>query len=180
MNLSRIGFRPNDIRGFQQAYALGRPLAVDGIAGPLTRAAIDTCLAADGRISAHFHAREFACRCGGRQPGCKRVVVHRGLLLALEAYRDLGTSPLALRSGYRCPRHNRAVGGASASMHRVGWAADVPGRYTVAEVRALGAFSGIGYSRSTGRVLHVDTRHLAGRFNLTGATLTRPTIWTYA
>lgn len=36
----------------------------------------------------------------------------------------LGGRPLRINSGYRCPKLNRAVGGARLSAHMAGWAAD--------------------------------------------------------
>lgn len=43
----------------------------------------------------------------------------------LQVIRDLVGRPVLINSGYRTPEHNRAVGGASASQHLQGKAADI-------------------------------------------------------
>lgn len=158
------------IRDYQGGYNLGPALAVDGIAGPATKAALTKSMAAGGALSAHFKAGEFACKCAGRYSSCRRIWETRAQLEALETYRAKA-GPTSITSGCRCPSHNSAVGGASASQHMAGKAADVPGVLTLSSVKALRAFTGIGYKGSTGRVLHVDTRP--------GST-TSPTTWVYA
>jgi uncharacterized protein YcbK (DUF882 family) len=56
----------------------------------------------------------------------------------LQAVRDLLEKPILINSGYRNPAHNKAVGGASQSLHLSGMAADivVPGM-TAADVQAF-------------------------------------------
>lgn len=71
------------------------------------------------RVSAHFTLREFECRC------CGCVKLDARLLAMLEELRAAWGRPLLLTSGYRCPRHNAAVGGAPRSLHMAGRAADV-------------------------------------------------------
>lgn len=158
------------IKDYQGGYNLGAALAVDGIAGPATKGALTKSLAAGGALSAHFKAGEFACKCGGRYSACRRIWVTRTQLRALEVYRAK-VGPTSLVSGCRCPSHNKAVGGASASQHMAGKAADIPGALTTASVKALRVFTGIGYKSSTGRVVHVDTRP--------GST-SAPTVWAYS
>jgi uncharacterized protein YcbK (DUF882 family) len=43
----------------------------------------------------------------------------------LEELRGVWGRPLVITSGYRCERHNIAVGGALRSLHRLGRAADI-------------------------------------------------------
>jgi uncharacterized protein YcbK (DUF882 family) len=43
----------------------------------------------------------------------------------LQPVRDRLNKPITVNSGYRCPELNKAVGGAAASQHMVGEAADV-------------------------------------------------------
>lgn len=43
----------------------------------------------------------------------------------LEPIRQLYGAPITISSGYRCPRLNKAVGGASNSQHMTGEAADI-------------------------------------------------------
>ena len=73
----------------------------------------------DIRVSPHFKLREFQCRCCGAVKLCPK------LLLKLEALRSAWGGPLIITSGYRCPLRNKAVGGAAASYHLRGMAADI-------------------------------------------------------
>lgn len=172
-----------DLEDFQRGYALGPALVVDGKNGPRTREAVRTSLrnhnAGRPDASPSFSFREFACRCGGTLPGCRRIRVQRQLLLDLEQLRQLYGGPLAIASGYRCPGHNAKVGGATSSQHLWGAAADVAYRLSWQQVARMRLFSGIGRSKRTGKVRHVDVRHVSGH-NTTAATPERPTVWDYA
>lgn len=158
------------IADFQRGWNLGPHLAADGIAGPLTKAALTESVASGGRLSAHFTAQEFLCRCGGRYASCRRCWVTYLQLRALETYRAKAGAT-AVVSGCRCPSHNSKVGGASASQHMAGKATDVPAKLLVSTVKALRVFTGIGYQASSGRVVHVDSRP---------GSVTNPTVWRYS
>ena len=67
----------------------------------------------------HFKMREFACPCCGAAPMLPAFIG------ALDRLRHEVDRPLTISSGYRCARHNEAVGGAPHSLHRDGLAADV-------------------------------------------------------
>ena len=88
--------------------------------------------------------------------------------------------PFSPLSGYRDPLHNKSVGGASNSQHLYGNAADIPRELglTVAAAKSFGAFSGLGINKSSGRVVHVDVRHLGP--NTSGGTVQHPTVWYYS
>ena len=73
----------------------------------------------DIRVSPHFKLREFQCRC------CGLVKLSPRLLQMLETLREEARMPLVVTSGYRCPDHNRRVGGAAHSLHLDGCAADI-------------------------------------------------------
>jgi len=113
------------------------------------------------QLSAHFNEDEFRCRhcrqlpAGGMAPA---------LIAKLEQLRERVGKPLVIVSGYRCPEHNRAVGGAPKSQHLLGTAADVSasdiGVDKLAEVAERVGFGGIGRYERQGFV-HVDVR--AGR-----------------
>lgn len=160
--LRRIGFKldVDGIEGpqtrtmvtrFQEGY-LFSPLAIDGIAGPLTIAALAECVARNGRTSDHFRFAEFATRNTGE------IRVRRELVAALERLRDHIGKPLSLISAYRDPAHNAKVGGAKRSRHLYGEAADITSAYRLKphQVAQLGVFSGIGHR--AGWVVHLDVR----------------------
>ena len=71
-------------------------------------------------LSNHFRREEFACKCG-----CGFDTVDAGLLRILEAARDYFDSPVIITSACRCMAHNERVGGAQASQHLLGRAADI-------------------------------------------------------
>jgi GH24 family phage-related lysozyme (muramidase) len=159
------------VADFQRGYGF-RKLRIDGVAGPQTFKAIQDSGARKGMCSEHFAYREFASKGNGW------ISVDRALVVALEKYRERIGGPVGVVSGYRDPAHNSKVGGASASQHLFGTAADIPGVLGVREVAALRLFSGIGHNTSSGKVVHVDVRH-AGPKNTTGATTANPTVWQY-
>ncbi len=76
-----------------------------------------------GDLSTHFSRREFACK--GRKCCGHSAPVDATLVLGLQALRDMVGAPLRISSGFRCNRHNKAIGGAKKSYHTVGMAADV-------------------------------------------------------
>lgn len=82
-------------------------------------------------------------------------------------------------SGYRDPIYNRKVGGATNSQHLYGSGSDLQPVASVAAVRNLGVFSGIGYQERTGLVRHVDVRGQDGAPATTPGTPQHPTIWKY-
>lgn len=100
--------------------------------------------------SPHFASREFACR------HCGDVKVSRDLLDALERLREKIGRPLPIVSGYRCFAHNRAVGGAMRSQHRLGRAADIPAGYASPHQASSAGFVGIGTKGAW--AVHLDVR----------------------
>lgn len=160
--VARLGF--DSVEAFQAAWNLGPALKVDGICGPMTRAAashsLSRRLAGLGDLSEHFSVHELACRCGGTLPGCRKILVLRGLLTSLEGYRQRLGAPVSIVSGYRCERRNAAVGGAQHSQHIHGAAADLHPQVRDEVVYGWGLFAGIGYGSVSGLVVHVDRRDL--------------------
>ena len=120
----------------------------------------------DRILSAHFDTSEFWCR-GRDQKTCKcnhSLKLHAELIEMLEELRKLcGNRPLYINSGYRCPEHNSAIGGAVNSQHCLGTAADVACPYGmnfddfISCVEKL-PFDGVGIYRSENFV-HVDIRN---------------------
>ena len=88
------------------------------------------------------------------------------LVRKLQQLRDRIGKPISITSGYRCPAHNRAVGGATQSQHLTGKAADITVKgmapAVVADHAEAVGFGGIGrYATFT----HVDTRSEKARWN---------------
>lgn len=103
-----------------------------------------------GDLSPHFSRAEFACH------HCGKVELDRTLVARCELLRAMVGKPMRIVSGYRCPEHNRAVGGAPRSYHRLGQAVDVePGYCTWQQAKRAG-FRGVGVRR--GQVIHLDLR----------------------
>ena len=70
----------------------------------------------------NFSAAEIACR------GTGAIKINTEAMDRLQALRDRLGKPLIIRSAYRSPEHNRAVGGAPASKHMQGTAFDIAGQ----------------------------------------------------
>lgn len=179
--LRSMGFpfgNEEDIYGFQGGFSF-YDISVDGNPGPETVAAIQFSLERGGRCGEFFTYAEFGCK------HCGRPRIWRDHVRALDAYRR-HVGPVSIVSGTRCDEHNAKVGGATNSQHRpfpnnrgVSTATDIPGVLHVNDVKNLGLFSGIGYVRSNGLVIHVDSRG-NGPNNTTGGTRSAPTTWEYA
>ena len=72
------------------------------------------------RVSEHFKANEFACK-----DGTDNILIDSQLIEALEKIRNHFEAPTTINSGFRTVKHNRNVGGAKASFHCKGMAADI-------------------------------------------------------
>lgn len=77
------------------------------------------------KISNNFSREEFACKCG-----CGFATVDIELVKVLETVRERFNKPVTINSACRCEHHNRHIGGATKSKHRLGIAADI----TVADI----------------------------------------------
>lgn len=75
-------------------------------------------------LSEHFKKKEFACKCGCGL-GLKDGDINPKLVEALEDVRTHFGKPVVINSGLRCDDHNKKVGGAKASRHLLGTAADI-------------------------------------------------------
>lgn len=139
------------VKELQNIFGLG----VDGIAGKNTFG----LLAKLDKIT-HFKLDEFRCK------HCKKLKLDINLLIKLEELREQ-TGALIINSGYRCPIHNKNVGGASRSQHLKGTAADIRAAntkpsivYTIAD--KVFSNGGVGkYNTFT----HVDVRSGRSRWN---------------
>lgn len=86
----------------------------------------------------HFSEKEFWCRCSQCQKGDAELGIPPGGMMGgvpenvkalvenvLDSLREKYGKPIKVNSGYRCPNHNLAVGGATQSQHMKGEAADI-------------------------------------------------------
>jgi len=121
-----------------------------------------------GDLSKNFSRHEFECRC------CGRAEINQRLVDALQELRDLAGLPVRVTSGYRCPEHNQAIGGATRSQHLLGTAADIVVRgiipaemYRLAEDIEAFHNGGIGVYPDKG-FIHVDVRDRRARWGQLG------------
>ncbi len=138
---------------FQRA----RGLKVDNVVGPKTLAALNKPLVSN------FKDSEFRCKCG-KCNGLPSKGVDPEFKLMLEQIRKRnGNRPIIIRSGYRCPAHNKAAGGAAKSQHMSNplWAADIlsPGvSPRVLEKIADDVFKNHGVGLGGANIVHCDRR----------------------
>lgn len=106
-------------------------------------------------VSKNFSQDELACRCGCGVYGILPVFLNK-----LQELRDRLGKAIVVTSGYRCEKHNRAVGGEPNSFHMYGIAADLhcpdaSDRYKLLVHAAAIGFTGIGIDQA---FIHVDYR----------------------
>ncbi|MBR9701051.1 DUF882 domain-containing protein [Candidatus Woesearchaeota archaeon] len=79
----------------------------------------------DIKVSLNFRSNELACRCGN----CPDEF-HYSLdaINVLQRIRDKTGAPIHVTSAYRCPAHNKAIGGVKNSQHVKGKAFDIVSR----------------------------------------------------
>ena len=70
----------------------------------------------------NFSPEELSCKSGADCPYTDRL---RHLAWTLQVIRDAFGAPIRVNSGYRSPKHNKAVGGVSSSQHIKARAADL-------------------------------------------------------
>ena len=116
------------------------------------------------QLSAHFNAKEFRCKCGKTHD----TELNPKLVDNLEKlYRVLGCSKIIVTSGYRCPTHDKNVGGNGTGQHTKGNAADIicygqdgsiiSTKKVACKAQDIG-FGGIGNIDRTYTAIHVDVR----------------------
>lgn len=116
---------------------------------------------------------ELACRDAAKTPYPEEWRATRAVRLAaaFEALRERVGAPLVIKSAYRTPRHNRAVGGATNSQHMQGYALDLapPPGWSVerlaAEARKVPEIRGIGVYPT---FVHIDVRTSIARARWNG------------
>lgn len=122
----------------------------------------------------HFSVAEMRCPC------CAVCDMDARFMVWLENLRVKFGRPMIVNSGFRCTRHNAAVGGGPNSAHLHGWAVDIEASFEYAHALigaalAMGA-RGLGVAQKGGdreRYLHLDM--MVGG----GIMPRRPTVWSY-
>lgn len=113
------------------------------------------------KLSANFNVSEFACHGSGC---CSTVQIDEQLVKYVQKIRDHFKAPVTINSGYRCPVHNKLIGGATNSYHSRGMAADIAVKgiapKEVAKYAESIGIRGIGLYETNrdGYFVHVDTR----------------------
>ena len=108
-------------------------------------------------ITDNFYRHEFACKgqgcCGHSAP------INMDLVYKLEMLREQ-IGPMTINSGFRCRKHNAAVGGSVNSQHTIGNAADIDlGTRDIWDVKQKAielGFRGIGLYDT---FIHLDVRN---------------------
>lgn len=113
------------------------------------------------KLSANFNSKEFDCHGSGC---CSQTTVNPVLVKYLQKIREHFNQPITITSGYRCPIHNRRIGGATGSRHSKGDAADIVVKNTepaeVAKYAESIGVKGIGLYETDkdGYFVHIDAR----------------------
>lgn len=116
------------------------------------------------KLSEHFDSSEFACKCGcgGLNNGAN---VNPKLVNLLENIRGIVNRPIFLSNAYRCPEHNKDVGGVANSQHIYGNAADIIANFNTPEelyqAAELAGADGLGIYPWG---IHVDVRGYKARW----------------
>ena len=113
----------------------------------------------------YFTIDEFKC------PDCGRAEMNEDFLEMLDKARDIAGIPFVITSGFRCPSHNKKIGGRPNSAHLRGLAADIAVTNSRARFLILDALIKAGFRRmGIGKnFIHVDLDN----------TKPYPVIWTY-
>lgn len=96
------------------------------------------------KLTKNFNSEEFKCPC------CNRTIdslAFRLFVAKLQEARDIAGIPFVVNSGYRCAKHNKAVGGKPNSSHLKGVAADISARTSSARFRIVDALLKAGFRR---------------------------------
>lgn len=97
----------------------------------------------DTKYMKYFKIDEFNCKC------CGKNEIKQELIDDLEHARELAGIPFVINSGYRCPKHNKEVGGKTNSSHLQGLAVDIKAvnsrdKYLILKSLIISGFNRIG------------------------------------
>ena len=113
------------------------------------------------KLSENFNSLEFDCHGSGC---CSETIINPKLVEYVQKIRDHFGKSITVTSGYRCPTHNKRIGGATGSRHSKGDAADIVvsgvAPKEVAKYAESIGIKGIGLyeTNADGHFTHIDTR----------------------
>lgn len=93
----------------------------------------------------YFKMKEFECREGCLMPAEAKANIEALVENVLDPVREWYGKPIYVNSGYRCPKHNAAVGGVPNSQHMRGEAADIRPREVGKIIEQLGNYDQLIY-----------------------------------
>lgn len=102
----------------------------------------------------YFSDKELMCKCG-----CKEVRMDEEFMDKLNLARSFADKPWKVNSAYRCPKHNKAVGGGNNSTHMAGKAVDISAptsqkKYEIISCALKAGFTRIGVGKN---FIHLDS-----------------------
>ena len=99
-----------------------------------------------------FVPREFACPC------CGETRMDEDFTILLNKARSKADIPFKITSGFRCPAHNKKVGGTETSSHLKGRAVDIAVDGSMERFKILSALLRTGFKRIgvAKTFIHVD------------------------
>lgn len=100
----------------------------------------------------YFNEQEFVCKC------CGEGSIDGALLNRLNLARQIAGIPFVIKSGYRCEKNNKKVGGRSNSAHLRGLAVDIQAKDSRTRHKVLSAVYAAGFKRIgiNPQFIHVD------------------------
>jgi len=119
------------------------------------------------QLTEHFNVQEFKCKCGKAHD----IKIDDKLCPTLEKLMiKVGAKVGNISSGYRCPKHDKAVGGNGTGSHVQGYACDItfkdtngktiPSKEIALRLEDLGHKKGIGYRcGGNANYTHIDTKN---------------------
>ena len=96
------------------------------------------------RLTKNFTDDEFKCPCCGK---LLDSLPFRAFIAKLQDARNIAGIPFVITSGYRCLKHNKAVGGEPDSSHLVGVAADIRTRTLLERFSIINGLMKAGFTR---------------------------------
>lgn len=121
------------------------------------------------KISEHFNTYDFRCKCKGNH----EILIDTDLIDLLESlYSKIGAKKVKVISGYRCPKHDKNVGGSGHGSHTTGKAADIKyyknsistfnSNFLCVTLQNMNDYKGIGYrcggDKNTTGTTHIDVK----------------------